>query len=185
MGYDERLQRQEGSYRYQIYLNSMPQLDEISVDVKIKESLTITNMTISQANNTNDNWVPGNTDVQFGWAPQESDYDSVMQEGLRVEYEVEERKNEIQVMCGHFIHWFTPDKTTRDKFVVFVLDVSGSMWRMRMKQLKSAMKQILTKMMSTKDYFSIITFNSAVTKWRESYDDLTRSGIFKGKYRKK
>ena len=81
--YDERLQRQEGSYRYQIYLNSMPQLDEISVDVKIKESLTITNMTISQANNTNDNWVPGNTDVQFGWAPQRSDYASVMKEGLR------------------------------------------------------------------------------------------------------
>ena len=80
--YDERLQRQEGSYRYQIYLNSMPQLDEISVDVKIKESLTITNMTI-QAKNTYDNWVPGTDAIQFGWAPPRSDYASVMKEGLR------------------------------------------------------------------------------------------------------
>merc|ERR1711971_1154513 len=40
-------------------------------------------------------------------------------------------------------------------------------------------------MMSTADYFSILTFNSAVTKWTESYDDLGRSGIFNGNYRKK
>merc|ERR1711971_379084 len=69
--YDERLERREGSYRYQIYLNSLPQLDEMSAVVNIKESLTITNITISQANNTNDNWVPGTSDVHFTWAPQE------------------------------------------------------------------------------------------------------------------
>ena len=96
---------------------------------------------------------------------------------------MEERKNEIQVMCGHFIHWFTPDKTTSDKFLVFVLDVSGSMWGNRIDQLKSAMKQILTKMMSNNDYFSIITFNSAVSKWTESYDQQAKSGVFKGKHR--
>merc|ERR1712226_797550 len=183
--YDERLERREGSYRYQIYLNSLPQLNEMSAVVNIKESLDITNMTISQADSFNENWSPGNSEVQFVWKPEEKDYDSVMQEGLRVEYAVEERKNEIQVMCGHFIHWFTPDKTTRDKFLVFVLDVSGSMYGERIKPLKNAMKQILTKMMSTRDYFSIITFDDNVYKYTESFDDLTRSGIFRGKYRKK
>ena len=46
---------------YQIYLDSLPQLDEMSVEVKIKESLVITNMTVSQSNNTN-----GTRDIQFG-----------------------------------------------------------------------------------------------------------------------
>ena len=96
---------------------------------------------------------------------------------------MEQRENEIQVMCGHFIHWFTPDKTTSDKFLVFVLDVSGSMWGNRIDQLKSAMKQILTKTISNNDYFSIITYNSRVTKWTESYDQQAKSGVFKGKYR--
>merc|ERR1712226_851412 len=183
--YDERLERREGSYRYQIYLNSLPQLNEMSAVVNIKESLDITNMTISQADSFNENWSPGNSEVQFVWKPEEKDYDSVMQEGLRVEYAVEERKNEIQVMCGHFIHWFTPDKTTRDKFVVFVLDVSGSMYEERIKQLKSAMTQILTKMMFIKDYFSIVTFNADVNKWTEIYDEQAKIGIFRRKHRMK
>merc|ERR1719219_3332187 len=55
----------------------------------------------------------------------------------------------------------------------------------RITQLKSAMKQILTKMMSSKDYFSIVTFSSDVNKWTETYDVQARSGIFKGKHRTK
>merc|ERR1712001_299070 len=43
--YDERLERQEGSYRYQIYLNSLSQLDEMSAKFNIKESLPITSLT--------------------------------------------------------------------------------------------------------------------------------------------
>ena len=78
LNYDERLERLERSYRYQIYLNSLSQLDEMSAVVNIKESLTITNITISQANNTNDNCVPGTSDVHFVWAPQENDYASIM-----------------------------------------------------------------------------------------------------------
>ena len=100
-----------------------------------------------------------------------------------MEYAVEERKNEIQVMCGHFIHWFTPDKITRDKFLVFVLDVSGSMEGMRMKQLKRAMDHILNRMMSAKDYFSILTFYKDVEKFRDNNDELSRSGIFSGSWR--
>ena len=55
----------------------------------------------------------------------------------------------------------------------------------RIDQLKSAMKQILTKMMSTKDYFSIVTFNAGVSKWTETFDEQARSGIFTGKHRTK
>ena len=111
---------------YQIYLDSMPQLDEMSVEVKIKESLVITNMTVSQANNTN-----GTRDIQFGC--------------------------EGGTEAG-------------GKFLVFVLDVSGSKKGGRIDQLKSAMDQFLTKMMSTKDFFSLVTYSSTVKTWRETYD---------------
>ena len=60
--YDELLERREGSYHHQIYLNSLPQLDlqldKMWVEVEIKESLSITNMTVTPSN-TNHNWEPG------------------------------------------------------------------------------------------------------------------------------
>ena len=83
--YDELLERREGSYHHQIYLNSLPQLDlqldKMSVEVKIKESLSITNMTITPSN-TNNNWVPGTSDVKFDWAQGGGEDASVMQEGV-------------------------------------------------------------------------------------------------------
>ena len=102
----------------------MPQLDEMSVEVKIEESLVITNVTVSQANNTN-----GTRDIQFGC--------------------------EGGTEAG-------------GKFLVFVLD--GSKKGGRIDQLKSAMDQFLTKMMSTKDFFSLVTYSSTVKTWSETYD---------------
>ena len=189
--YGERLERRDGSYRYQIYLTSLPPLDlqqdTMSVEVKIKETLGITNMTITPTN-TNNNWVAGTSDVKLDWSPQAGGDPSVMQEGIRVEYSVEERRNEIQMLCGHFIHCYTPDKITRDKFLIFVLDVSSSMdmdGPAKLNSLKSAMEQILTKMISSTDYFSIITFYGRVDKWADNGGDLTSNGIFKGDDRMK
>ena len=54
-----------------------------------------------------------------------------------------------------------------------------------MAQLKSAMDQILNKMISSQDYFSIITFSTDVNTWTESYDQQARIGIFKRKHRTK
>ena len=63
--YDERLERREGSYRYQIHLDSLPPLDEMSAVVNIKESLTITNITISQAGWSYTHWTTRHAKVGF------------------------------------------------------------------------------------------------------------------------
>ena len=63
--YDERLERREGSYRYQIHLDSLPQLDEITAVVNIQESLTITNITISQAGWSYTHWTTRHAKVGF------------------------------------------------------------------------------------------------------------------------
>ncbi|ROL50138.1 Inter-alpha-trypsin inhibitor heavy chain H2 [Anabarilius grahami] len=86
-----------------------------------------------------------------------------------VKYDVERESNagELQVSDGHFVHFFAPsDLTPLSKNIVFVIDVSGSMWGLKMKQTVEAMKAILEDL-SMDDYFSIIDFNHNVRCWSE------------------
>jgi Mg-chelatase subunit ChlD len=68
-----------------------------------------------------------------------------------------------QVSDGYFVHFINPDekqfKTLR-KHVVFVIDLSGSMYGTKLQQTKDAMKVILKEMDQTDDYLSIVTFSS-------------------------
>uniref|UniRef100_UPI003D9F5EAA inter-alpha-trypsin inhibitor heavy chain H2 precursor n=1 Tax=Danio rerio TaxID=7955 RepID=UPI003D9F5EAA len=86
-----------------------------------------------------------------------------------VTYDVERETNagELQVSDGHFVQFFAPsDLTPLSKNIVFVIDVSGSMWGLKMKQTVEAMKAILDDL-SIDDYFSIIDFNHNVRCWSE------------------
>jgi len=183
--YDEKLERYNGSYKYQLFLKTQTVMDKLSVLINLEESLpVIKNIT----NPVCKKYKEKAKTAHFEWTPEKWDYASFMEQGVSVEYTVEEPKDEIQVMCGHFIHWFTPDKITRNKFVVFVLDVSGSMWGARIKQLQDVMKEIFKKMMSREDYFSIITFDHTVKRHKDlitSNDMLTNKGIYRGKDKNK
>lgn len=50
------------------------------------------------------------------------------------------------------------------KYVLFVLDTSGSMYDRKIKQLKEAMNSVLSEL-KPEDSFSIIEFNSNVIVW--------------------
>lgn len=65
-------------------------------------------------------------------------------------------------MEGYFVHFFAPEnlKPLR-KHVVFILDISGSMWGRKMEQLKEAQKKILDDL-NADDFFNIITFSGDV-----------------------
>ncbi|XDV25234.1 hypothetical protein PO909_029186 [Leuciscus waleckii] len=91
-----------------------------------------------------------------------------------VKYDVERESNagELQVSDGHFIQFYAPsDLSPLSKNIVFVIDVSGSMWGLKMKQTVEAMKAILSDL-SMDDYFSVIDFNHNVRCWSE---DLVRA----------
>ena len=63
---------------------------------------------------------------------------------------------------GYFVHFFAPDYLQAlPKHVVFVLDVSGSMYGTKLVQLKDAMMTILDDL-SEQDYFNILTFSTRV-----------------------
>ncbi|XP_023954995.2 inter-alpha-trypsin inhibitor heavy chain H4 isoform X2 [Bicyclus anynana] len=80
-----------------------------------------------------------------------------------VQYDVEQPKNgEILVNDGYFVHFFAPSSLQPlSKHVVFVLDISGSMYGTKIDQLKKAMDTILSDLHAD-DYFNIIEFNGYI-----------------------
>lgn len=66
---------------------------------------------------------------------------------------------------GYFVHFFAPtDIPALPKQVIFVLDTSGSMDGIRIKQLKEAMNSILSEL-KKEDIFNIVEFSSIVKVW--------------------
>ncbi|XP_029317778.1 inter-alpha-trypsin inhibitor heavy chain H2 [Cottoperca gobio] len=86
-----------------------------------------------------------------------------------VKYDVTRDSNagELQVSDGHFIQFFAPSNLSPlPKNIVFVIDVSGSMWGVKMKQTVEAMQAILDDL-TIDDHFSVIDFNHNVRCWSE------------------
>ncbi|XP_038595144.1 inter-alpha-trypsin inhibitor heavy chain H2 [Micropterus salmoides] len=86
-----------------------------------------------------------------------------------VRYDVNRDSNagELQVSDGHFVQFFAPSNfSPLPKNIVFVIDVSGSMWGVKMKQTVEAMQAILDDL-TIDDHFSIIDFNHNVRCWSE------------------
>jgi uncharacterized protein YegL len=68
-------------------------------------------------------------------------------------------------MDGYFVHFFAPDfLPTLPKHVIFVIDISGSMFGEKMKQTKDAMVTILDDL-TEKDFFNIIVFSDDAEHW--------------------
>ncbi|XP_058046811.1 inter-alpha-trypsin inhibitor heavy chain H2 isoform X1 [Ahaetulla prasina] len=78
------------------------------------------------------------------------------------------KAGELEIFNGYFVHYFAPDNLDPlPKNILFVIDVSGSMWGIKMKQTVEAMKTILGDLRSD-DQFSILDFNHNVRCWRDS-----------------
>ncbi|XP_075900272.1 inter-alpha-trypsin inhibitor heavy chain H2 isoform X2 [Nelusetta ayraudi] len=95
--------------------------------------------------------------------------DSAIDGTFTVAYDVNREGNtgELQVSDGHFVQFFAPTNLSPlPKNIVFVIDVSGSMWGVKMKQTVEAMQAILDDL-TIDDHFSIIDFNHNVRCWSE------------------
>ncbi|XP_023251096.1 inter-alpha-trypsin inhibitor heavy chain H2 [Seriola lalandi dorsalis] len=86
---------------------------------------------------------------------------------IRYDVNRESNSGELQVSDGHFVQFFAPNNfSPLPKNIVFVIDVSGSMWGVKMKQTVEAMQAILDDL-TIDDHFSIIDFNHNVRCWSE------------------
>nr|XP_042134085.1 inter-alpha-trypsin inhibitor heavy chain H2 [Peromyscus maniculatus bairdii] len=98
---------------------------------------------------------------------------------LVVMYDVnrEEKAGELEVFNGYFVHFFAPENLDPiPKNILFVIDVSGSMWGIKMKQTVEAMKTILDDL-RTEDQFSVVDFNHNVRTWRNDLVPATKTQI--------
>lgn len=99
----------------------------------------------------------------YGTTPEPTVSEGVLGQFV-VQYDVDRPKDgEVLVNDGYFVHFFAPkDLPPLHKYVVFVLDTSGSMMDRKIVQLRQAMQTILSEL-NPGDYFSIVEFASSVT----------------------
>ncbi|MCI4388978.1 hypothetical protein PGIGA_G00092290 [Pangasianodon gigas] len=178
--YQEMMQRKLGSYTHTLHLQPGRLVPHLQVDVYIFEPKGIKFVEVP---NTLGEHFKGLTrithtkekaHVMFKPSLQQQRKcsnctDSAVDGVFTVNYDVERESNagELLVSDGHFINFFAPSNLSPlSKNIVFVIDVSGSMWGLKMKQTVEAMKTILDSL-TMDDYFSIIDFNHNVRCWSE------------------
>nr|XP_055045710.1 inter-alpha-trypsin inhibitor heavy chain H2 isoform X3 [Misgurnus anguillicaudatus] len=178
--YQEMLQRKLGFYQHTLHIQPGRLVPLLQVDVYIYEPKGIKSVSASNtlgeqfAELTRITHTKDKAHLVFKPTLQqqrkcENCTDSAVDGTLTITYDVERESNagELQVSDGHFIHFFAPsDLSPLSKNIVFVIDVSGSMWGLKMKQTVEAMKAILDDL-SMDDYFSVIDFNHNVRCWSE------------------
>ncbi|XP_035282117.1 inter-alpha-trypsin inhibitor heavy chain H2 [Anguilla anguilla] len=178
--YQEMMQRKLGVYEHSLHLQPGRLVPQLQVDVYIYEPKGISFVEapntlgeqfseLTKITKTKDKahvvFKPTLQQQKKCWNCTTSAVEGV----FTVKYDVERDNNagELQVSDGHFVQFFAPSNLAPlPKNIVFVIDVSGSMWGLKMKQTVEAMKTILDDL-SLDDYFSIIDFNHNVRCWSE------------------
>ncbi|XP_072530252.1 inter-alpha-trypsin inhibitor heavy chain H2 [Salminus brasiliensis] len=178
--YQELMQRKLGSYTHTLHIQPGRLVPLLQVDVYIYEPKGI--KFVETPNTLGDHFIgmskithtKEKAHVVFKPTVQqqrkcpnctESAVDGVFT--VRYDVERESSAGELQVSDGHFVQFFAPsDLTPLSKNIVFVIDVSGSMWGLKMKQTVEAMLAIMDDL-TMDDYFSIIDFNHNVRCWSE------------------
>lgn len=177
--YEELLRRDKDLYTHTINIAPGQVVEDMTVDVFIIEP---------QGLRTVDAWwLPGTDNLK-------SSIESNFQEGMQktalsfnptavqqrgldpeaglngrivVKYDVMNRPagGEIQTNDGYFAHFITSDGLPpAPKTVVFVIDVSGSMYGSKIEQTKIAMASILSELRNI-DRYNILVFSTSVWAW--------------------
>jgi len=191
--YEELLERRLGRYDQVIHVNPGQIVDDFRIDVFINESLPLSFVNVPELK-TDPNSITSSLTNPNAVIEMDEEDDAkahvIYKPNLKlqklvnektgvngqfiVQYDVD-RKNqngEVQVLDGYFVHYFAPDSLeTLPKHVVFVLDVSGSMYGTKLQQTKDAMVTVIDDM-TEKDYFNIITFSDEVYHWKPENEKL-------------
>ncbi|KAM8885048.1 inter-alpha-trypsin inhibitor heavy chain H2 [Synchiropus picturatus] len=178
--YQEMMQRKLGFYEHSLHLQPGRLVPQFQVDVYIYEPKGIskvetpTSLGEKLAEQIRVTHTKDKAHIVFKPNLQqqrkcENCTESAVDGMLTVRYDVNRDSNagELQVSDGHFVQFFAPSNLSPlPKNIVFVIDVSGSMWGVKMKQTVEAMQAILDDL-TIDDHFSIIDFNHNVRCWSE------------------
>ncbi|KAL5013766.1 hypothetical protein ScPMuIL_008036 [Solemya velum] len=184
--YNELLRRTRSIYEHTVFVDPGQVVDQLLVEVLIKESSEITTLRVTPLRNDiipNPSITARNplasiqrlssTSAYIRYEPTLSQQMSVSEQGISrlfaVEYDIRRRQDagEILIVNGYFVHFFSPAGLDPiPKKIIFILDVSGSMAGRKMQQLKDAMLIILDDLVQG-DSFNILLFSSSVRSWKK------------------
>uniref|UniRef100_A0A8C6GZ16 Inter-alpha-trypsin inhibitor heavy chain family member 6 n=1 Tax=Mus spicilegus TaxID=10103 RepID=A0A8C6GZ16_MUSSI len=187
LAYEELLQRHQGRYQLVVSLRPGQLVRKLNVEITVSERTGIAYVHIpplrtSQVctnNQTSEGDLPPSTRIQRGetcvhitFSPTLRDQSAFSSSGIMADFTIhydvsmEDIIGDVQVYGGYFIHYFAPrGLQPLEKNVVFVIDVSGSMFGTKLQQTKKAMDTILSDLQAS-DSFNIITFSDTVNIWK-------------------
>uniref|UniRef100_A0A670K9V9 Inter-alpha-trypsin inhibitor heavy chain family member 6 n=1 Tax=Podarcis muralis TaxID=64176 RepID=A0A670K9V9_PODMU len=169
--YEELLQRHLGKYQHAISIRPHQVVRNLSVEVSISERTGISYVHVLPLRTSRllTNTLRGmefSSSCMVGGLPDKRHFCSGIMGDFVVQYDV---TMPDVIYNGYFVHFFAPRGLPPvQKDVVFVIDVSGSMYGTKMKQTKKAMHVILSDLHHD-DYFNIVTFSDAVNVWMPSH----------------
>ncbi|XP_027694328.1 inter-alpha-trypsin inhibitor heavy chain H2 isoform X2 [Vombatus ursinus] len=188
--YQEVKWRKLGSYEHKIYLKPGRLAKHLEVDVWIVEPQGIRFLHVPENLGDHFDGIPvitkGKQKAHVSFKPTVAQQrkcpscsETAVDGQLVMKYDVtrEKKAGELEVFNGYFVHFFAPESLDPiPKNILFVIDVSGSMWGIKMKQTVEAMKTILDDLRA-EDQFSVVDFNHNVRSWRDELVPATNSQI--------
>ncbi|XP_048462354.1 inter-alpha-trypsin inhibitor heavy chain H3-like [Rhincodon typus] len=193
--YEELLKRKLGKYEMILRVKPMQLVNHFQIDAHIFESKGIAFLNVRGTFLTNDleqamvkNRTETKAHISFKPTLEQQrkcpDCSETLLDGdLIIQYDVNRDLSggDIQIVNGYFVHHFAPANLPRvPKNVIFVIDRSFSMRGLKFRQTKLALLRILGDM-STQDYFTIISFDSTIEKWRDSLVQATPENVLQAK----
>ncbi|KAF3859377.1 hypothetical protein F7725_021776 [Dissostichus mawsoni] len=177
--YEELLQRRLGRYEHVTSLRPLQLVSRLSLDVTIVDHSPITHLQVlplrngrstnSGSSKTQVKKDPPVTSITFGPnIVQQAKITNGLLGDFVIRYDVQREMGigDIQVLNGHFVHYFAPkDLPAVPKNVVFVIDTSASMVGTKIRQTKDALFTIL-KDLRPGDHFNFISFSNKIKVWQ-------------------
>ncbi|XP_041429103.1 inter-alpha-trypsin inhibitor heavy chain H6 [Xenopus laevis] len=185
--YEELLRRHLGKYEYAVSVPSWQVVQNLSVEITISERTGIEYVRVLPLRTSRlmtnsvpgESKVPPSTQVEKGtyctrvtYTPTPTEQAAHSRPGVTADFvlhydvSLKDVAGDVQIYNGYFVHYFAPRGLPPiQKNVIFVIDVSGSMFGTKIKQTKSAMHVILNDL-HRDDSFNIITFSDVVHVWR-------------------
>ncbi|XP_050996942.1 inter-alpha-trypsin inhibitor heavy chain H3 [Acomys russatus] len=189
--YEELLKRHKG--KYEMYLKVQPKqlIRHFEIDAQIfepqgismldAEASFITNDLLGSALTKSFSGKKGHVSFKPSLDQQRSCptcTDSLLNGDFTIVYDVNrESPGNVQVVNGYFVHFFAPQGLpVVPKNIVFVIDVSGSMYGRKIQQTREALLKILDDM-KEEDYLNFILFSTDVTIWKDKLVQATPTNL--------
>ncbi|KAM4651599.1 inter-alpha-trypsin inhibitor heavy chain H3-like [Discoglossus pictus] len=180
--YEELLKRRLGQYQMLLKIQPKQLVEDFQIEVLVNETQVIRFLEAggtflnNELNKMVDTSFSGNKGRVLFKPPLDAqrqcpDCGTTMLDGeFTIKYDVDRSRNvgDIQIVNGYFVHFFAPENLPQiPKRVVFVIDVSGSMYGRKILQTREALMRIADDL-HPEDYFDLVIFSSGITQWKGS-----------------